>query len=255
MGRMLVGLIHRHPDADVRAAIEVPGHPNLGQDAGELAGVGPIGAPLVDAYEDIVGEDTVMLDFTLPAGAVEHLRVAVAKKAPIVIGTTGFNSAEQEQLNGLATKTRSVVAPNMSVGVNVLLGLVAAAARALGSSFDAEIVEMHHRRKVDAPSGTALALGNVLATALGRDLAADARYGREGVVGPRTDREIGIMSLRGGDVVGDHTVVFAGMSERLELTHRAQSREAFARGALRAALWIPSQPPGRYSMADVLGLS
>jgi 4-hydroxy-tetrahydrodipicolinate reductase len=178
----------------------------------------------------------------------------VAKKAAIVIGTTGFDEAQRREIDDLAPRTRAVIAPNMSVGVNVLIGLVARAAEILGSDFDPEIVEIHHRLKVDAPSGTALALGRAVADASARDLKEDARYGREGLVGKRTDREIGIMALRGGDVIGDHTVIFAGIGERLELTHRSQSRECLARGAVRAGLWLAGRKPGRYGMADVLGL-
>jgi 4-hydroxy-tetrahydrodipicolinate reductase len=196
----------------------------------------------------------VTLDFTIANAAMEHLRTAVAKHAAIVVGTTGFDEAQRRELDGLAPRTQSVIAPNMSVGVNVLLELVAQAAELLGSDFDPEIVEIHHRLKVDAPSGTALALGRAVANALDRDLNEDARYGRAGLAGKRTDREIGIMALRGGDVIGDHTVIFAGIGERLELTHRSQSRECLARGAVRAGLWLAGQKPGRYGMADVLGL-
>jgi 4-hydroxy-tetrahydrodipicolinate reductase len=196
----------------------------------------------------------VTLDFTAPGPTVEHLRRAVANRAAIVIGTTGFAADEQRELDHLATQTACVVAANMSIGVNVLLTLVEAAAAALGGAFDPEIVEMHHRMKVDAPSGTALALGRAVAAGLHRDFEATRRLAREGIVGRRTDAEIGIVALRGGDVVGDHTVVFAGMGERIELTHRAHSRDCLARGAVRAGLWLAGKPAGRYSMRDVLGL-
>jgi 4-hydroxy-tetrahydrodipicolinate reductase len=255
MGRTLIGLIRDRPDAVLHAAVEAPGHAALGRDAGEVAGGTAVGVALTDDYEAALSVDSVTLDFTAPPATLAHLRAAVARGTAMVIGTTGYDAAERAELDRLAPQTRTVVAANMSAGVTVLLTLVEAAARALGPGFDAEIVEMHHRLKVDAPSGTALALARVLAAALGRDLARDARYGREGVVGARTDNEIGILALRGGDVIGDHTVILAGLGERLELTHRAQSRDCLARGALRAALWLPGQPPGRYSMADVLGLS
>lgn len=254
MGRTLVGLIEQNEGAHLHAAVEMAGHESLGADAGKVAGVRELGVAISDAYENVAAPDTVTLDFTTAAAAIEHLRTAVAQRAAIVIGTTGFDEAQRREVDELAPQTRSVIAPNMSVGVNVLLKLVAQAAEILGSDFDPEILEIHHRLKVDAPSGTALALGRAVASALGRDLTEDARYGREGLVGKRTDREIGIMALRGGDVVGDHTVIFAGIGERLELTHRSQSRECLARGAVRAGLWLPGQKPGRYGMVDVLGL-
>jgi 4-hydroxy-tetrahydrodipicolinate reductase len=254
MGRTLIGLIAQDPAAQLRAAVESPGHPALGQDAGALAGLPPLGVAVRDDYAAVAASDTVTLDFTVPAAAVDHARTAVANGAAIVIGTTGLSPAEQEELDRLAPRTRCVIAANMSVGVNVLLKLVQSAAAALGDAFDPEIVEIHHRMKVDAPSGTALALGRAVAAGLGRDFERSKRLAREGIVGKRSDAEIGIVALRGGDVVGDHTVVFAGMGERLELTHRAHSRDCLARGAVRAALWLARQPVGRYSMADVLGL-
>jgi 4-hydroxy-tetrahydrodipicolinate reductase len=254
MGRTLVALIEQNEGAHLHAAVEMTGHESLGTDAGKLAGVRELGVPIGADYESVVTPETVTLDFTIAGAAMEHLRAAVARRAAIVIGTTGFDEAQRLELDDLAPRIRSVIAPNMSVGVNVLLKLVSQAAEILGSDFDPEIVEMHHRLKVDAPSGTALALGRAVAQASGRDLKEDARYGREGIVGKRTDREIGIMALRGGDVIGDHTVLFAGIGERLELTHRAQSRECLARGAVRAGLWLATQKPGRYGMADVLGL-
>lgn len=254
MGRAIIGLIAAEPGARLRAAIETTGHPALGQDAGVLAGVAPLAVPVTADYTAAATADTVTLDFTAPAATLEHLRAAVGAGAGIVIGTTGFSAAEQLELDDLAPRTRSVVAANMSVGVNVLLTLVERAAAALGDAFDPEIVEMHHRQKVDAPSGTALALARAVAAGLGRDFERSARLSREGIVGKRTAEEIGIVALRGGDVVGDHTVVFAGMGERLELTHRAHSRDCLARGALRAGLWLADKPVGRYAMRDVLGL-
>lgn len=254
MGRMLVALAKQEPAFEIAAAVEAPGHPALGSDAGEISGCGTLGIPVTAAYEDLLGPDVVGIDFTRPEATLEHMRVAARAGAAMVVGTTGFAEAQEEELDRLARTIRSVVAPNMSIGVNVLLGLVRRAATALGGTFDPEIVEMHHRKKVDAPSGTALALAREIAGALGRDLGRHARYGRHGIVGERTGDEIGILALRGGDVVGDHTVIFAGAAERLELTHRAQSREAFARGALRAAAWVRDRAPGRYGMADVLGL-
>jgi len=254
MGRTLTALISAEGATHLHAAIEAAGHPALGQDAGVLAGLPALGVPLSADYARAAVPGTVTLDFTTAAAALDHLRVAVAHGAGIVIGTTGYSAAEQRELDALAPQTRCLIAANMSVGVNVLLKLVEAAAAALGDGFDPEIVELHHRMKVDAPSGTALALGRAVAAGLRRDFERTKRLAREGIVGKRSDAEIGIVALRGGDAVGDHTVVFAGMGERLELTHRTQSRECLARGAVRAAVWLAGQPVGRYGMADVLGL-
>jgi 4-hydroxy-tetrahydrodipicolinate reductase len=255
MGRALIGLIVQEPGAHLHAAIEAAGHPALGQDAGALAGLPAAGVAVTADYAAAAAPNTVTLDFTVPAAALAHLRTATQKGAGIVIGTTGYSAAEQQELDALAPSTRCVIAANMSVGVNVLLTLVEAAAKVLGDGFDPEIVEIHHRMKVDAPSGTALALARAVAAGLQRDFDRSKRLAREGIVGKRTDSEIGIVALRGGDVVGDHTVVFAGMGERLELIHRAHSRDCLARGAVRAGLWVAKQPVGRYSMRDVLGLN
>jgi 4-hydroxy-tetrahydrodipicolinate reductase len=254
MGKTLVGLITQTAGAQLAGAVEAAGNPTIGMDAGEVAGVGTLGLRMTDDFGALATSDAVALDFTNAAAALEHLRTAVQQHSPIVIGSTGFTPPQQAELDTLAPQTRAVIASNMSVGITVLLRLVRAAALALGPEFDPEIVEMHHKMKIDAPSGTALSLGRVVTEATGRDFAADPVYGREGVVGQRQQKEIGILALRGGDVVGDHTVIFAGMGERLELTHRAQSRDCLARGAIRAALWLMQQPVGRYDMRDVLGL-
>ena len=254
MGKLLVRLIHEHPTARLVGAIEAVGHPALGKDAGEEAGVGSIGVTLSDDYAAAANGDNVTLDFTLADVAMAHLRTAVEKGAAIAIGTTGLSAQQRAEAEQLAPQSRVIIAPNMSVGVNVLMKVVADVAKILGKDFDPEIVEMHHRFKIDAPSGTALALGRIIADAQGKDFEQSARLGRQGVTGQRTDEEIGIMTLRGGDAVGDHTVYFVGFGERLELTHRSQSRECLARGAVRAALWLADQPNGLYSMKDVLGL-
>ncbi|MCK6555256.1 4-hydroxy-tetrahydrodipicolinate reductase [Candidatus Binatia bacterium] len=254
MGRMLVTLIAQNPAAVLAGAIEVPGHGSLGADAGTLAGVAPQHVAIADRLAAAAGPDTVILDFTNAEAALANLRTAVDCGSAMVIGSTGFSAAQQSEIDALAPRIRSVVAANMSVGITVLHRLIQAAATTLGPDFDAEIVEMHHRLKVDAPSGTALALARTLAAASGLTFPDDIVSARAGVIGKRTDREIGVMALRGGDVVGDHTVIFAGSGERIELTHRAHSRECLARGAVRAALWIAGQPVGRYGMADVLGL-
>jgi 4-hydroxy-tetrahydrodipicolinate reductase len=226
----------------------------LGKDAGEVAGIGAIGVKVTADYAALAAPDTVTLDFTLPGAALKHLQIAAANGAAIVIGTTGFSAEQRAEAEKIAPQTRTLIAPNMSVGVNVLLKVVADVARILKEGFDPEIMEIHHRFKMDAPSGTALALGRAIAAAQGKDFDRQVKLAREGITGQRSDDEIGIVALRGGDAVGDHTVVFAGFGERLELTHRAQSRECLARGAIRAALWLPRQQPGLYSMKDVLGL-
>lgn len=254
MGKLLVSLIHEHAEARLIGAVEMPEHWALGKDAGEVAGIGSIGVKVTADYAALATPDTVTLDFTLPGAALKHLQVAAANRAAIVIGTTGFSTEQRTEAEKIAPKTRALIAPNMSVGVNVLLKVVADVARILKEGFDPEIMEIHHRFKVDAPSGTALALGRAIATAQGKDFERQAKLAREGMTGQRSDDEIGIVALRGGDAVGDHTVVFAGFGERLEFTHRAQSRECLARGAVRAALWLPQQPPGLYAMRDVLGL-
>ncbi len=254
MGKQLVALVHENPVARLVGAVEAVGHPAIGKDAGEVAGLGFIGVPISAEYEALVTADTVTLDFTVPEAALAHLRAAAAKQAAIVIGTTGFSAAQRSEAEALAPKTRSIIAANMSIGVNVLLKVVADVAKILNEGFDPEIVEIHHRFKVDAPSGTALALGRAIAAAQGKDFDRQAKLARQGITGQRTNEEVGIVALRGGDAVGDHTVIFAGFGERLELTHRAQSRECLARGAIRAALWLPSQKPGLYSMKEVLGL-
>ena len=254
MGKLLVSLVQDHPETRLVGAVEAPRHPAIGKDAGEVASLGRIGVTVTDDYSAVAAPNNVTLDFTVAEAALEHLRTAVTRGAAIVIGTTGFSAEQRAEAEKIAPKTRALIAPNMSVGVNVLLKVVADVARILQDGFDPEIIEIHHRFKVDAPSGTALALGKAIAEAQGKDLEKQGRFGRHGITGQRTNDEIGIMALRGGDAVGDHTVIFAGFAERLELTHRAQSRECLARGALRAALWLPSQPPGLYSIKDVLGL-
>jgi len=252
MGRLLVRLVLEEPAARLVGAVEVRGHPALGRDAGEVAGLLAAGTPLIDTYAP--SADSVTLDFTAPAAALRHIEIAAAAGAAIVVGTTGFTPEERSRAEAAAVCTRAVIAPNMSVGVAVLERLVQSAVGALGPAFDVEIVEIHHRLKRDAPSGTALRLGEVAADAQGTPLQGRALFGREGQPGPRKLEELGIFGVRGGDVIGDHTVFLLGAGERLELTHRAQSRECLARGGLRAALWLANQKPGLYGMRDVLGL-
>jgi 4-hydroxy-tetrahydrodipicolinate reductase len=254
MGGQLVRLIQETEGISVGAAVERPGHPGLGRDAGELAGIGALGVPVGSSLSEVLSGADVVIDFTSAAASLVHLEAVCRAEKAIVIGSTGFSDQERESIRRRGGEARVFQAPNMSVGVNVLLQVVAQVARLLGDGYDVEIVETHHRFKKDAPSGTALALGEAVASALGRDLSADGVHGRHGLVGERNPREIGFHAVRAGDVVGDHTVLFGGMGERVEITHRASSRETFARGAIRAALWLPKQPKGFYEMTDLLGL-
>src|SRR5271168_3040600 len=253
MGRILVALASRDPAHKIVGALEVRGNSALGSDAGERAGVGPLGVKISDDYAALARPDTVTLDFTTAPASLEHLEVASKAGAAIVIGSTGFTPEMEARARELASKTRTVIAPNMSIGVNVLAKIVAEVAAIL-PDFDAEVIEIHHRTKVDAPSGTALALGETIARARGRNFKSERVFGREGITGVRPEGNIAVMALRAGDAVGDHTVIFGGQGERLELIHRAQSRESLARGALRAAEWLEHRAPGLYSMRDVLGL-
>lgn len=254
MGRMLVTLAATDPALEIRSGFEAPGHRDAGTDLGRVAGIPDVGVPLATALPTGRLDGAVLIDFTAPEASLAHLRAAAEQGFGVVLGTTGFTPEQQKQVEHLAAKVACMQAPNMSLGVTVLLGLVEQAARLLGGGFDIEISETHHRRKKDSPSGTALALAR--SAAAGRDAKLEdwAVYGREGMVGERPTEQIGIMALRGGDVVGDHTVSFYGTGERVELSHRAQSRECFAAGALRAAAWLGGRAPGLYSMRDVLGL-
>ncbi|KPJ56425.1 MAG: 4-hydroxy-tetrahydrodipicolinate reductase [Planctomycetes bacterium DG_58] len=252
MGGMLVRLIAQDKDLRLGAALERAGEARLGEDVGTLVGLArPVGVQLSDRLDT---EVDVMIDFSLPAGTMGRLETCVERKIPMVIGTTGLDALETGKVEAAAKIIPIVFAPNMSVGVNLLLRLVGEVAQALGEEYDVEIVEMHHRFKKDAPSGTALKLAEAIAKATGRDLQEDAVYGRQGPVGMRPSSEIGIHAVRGGDVVGEHTITFAAVGERVELVHKAASRDTFARGALRAAKFLLDQSPGLYSMLDVLGL-
>ena len=251
MGRAIVRALADEPAARLVAAVDRPGAPEVGQDVGTLAGLSPASVALSDRLPR-ASEADVWIDFSAAAAAVEHAQAAADAGARLVLGTTGLQVGERERVAAAAQRIALVLSPNMSVGINLLLRLVADAARALGPGYDIEVLEAHHRQKRDAPSGTALRLAEALAEATGRDLAQTARYARQGDVGPRTSSEIGLQTLRGGDVVGDHTVFFFGLGERIEITHRASSRETFARGAVRAAIWLPGRPPGLYDMRDVL---
>ena len=255
MGNRIVACLRDTPDLRLCAALEAPAHPALGRDAGELAGVGRLGVALAGDPAAAITRDRVLVEFSVPEASLEHLRLVARAGARAVIGTTGFSAAQRAEIGELARGAAILLSPNMSVAVNVAFTLLATMARALGDDYDIEITEIHHRFKKDAPSGTALRMAEVVAEALGRDLGQVAVYGRQGLPGERAPREIGVLSLRSGDVVGEHTVSFGALGERLELTHRAHSRDTFARGALRAARWIAGRAPGLYSMQDVLGLA
>lgn len=252
MGRALIEAVLAQDDCELAAALDLPSSPALDQDAGALIGRN-LGVRITDDLEALAAAD-VLIDFTRPEGTLKHMEVCRRHGVNLVVGTTGFNEAEKQRLQEGARDIGIIFAPNMSVGVNLTFKLLEVAAKVLSHGYDIEIVEMHHRHKVDAPSGTALRMGEVVADALGRRLEDCAVYGREGVTGERDPSTIGFATMRGGDVVGDHTVVFAGIGERVEITHKASSRATFAQGAVRAARFLREQGKGIYDMQDVLGL-
>ncbi|MBD3766937.1 MAG: 4-hydroxy-tetrahydrodipicolinate reductase [Gammaproteobacteria bacterium] len=251
MGRALVQAVQEDKSSLLSAAFVRQGSALTGLDAGEVTGFGRLDLPMQDSLDTSLFD--VLIDFTRPEATMAYMNACVSAKKPMVIGTTGFSAAELTEMQAAAQQIPIVFAPNFSVGVNLLLGLVAKAAQVL-TDYDIEVIEAHHRYKVDAPSGTALRLGQAAADALGWDLNQCAVYGREGITGERPAQQIGFATVRGGDVVGDHTVLFAGLGERVELTHKASSRLTFAQGAVRAAHWLAHQPAGLYDMQDVLGL-
>lgn len=253
MGRALIRCAAARADVTVTAAVEQSGHADVGVDAGVVACGKAIGAAIVDDIRAVSTAD-VAVDFSYHEAVPSHIRAAADSGKAMVLGATGLSEEESAAVRGAAASVPIVWAPNMSLAMNVLFKLVADAGSALGMDYDAEIVEMHHRHKKDAPSGTALELARHLAESRGQDLGAAATVGRDGEVGERPQGEIGLHAVRGGDVVGDHHVILAGDGERLELSHRASSRDAFANGALHAAVWVHGRNPGLYSMRDVLGL-
>ncbi|WP_433767677.1 4-hydroxy-tetrahydrodipicolinate reductase [Pseudomonas putida] len=254
MGKTLIEAVHQAPGAGLTAAVDRPDSTLVGADAGELAALGRIGVPLSGDLDRVVDEFDVLIDFTHPTVTLKNLAFCRKHGKAMIIGTTGF-SVEEKQLLAEAGKDIPIVfAANFSVGVNLCLKLLDTAARVLGDDVDIEITEAHHRHKVDAPSGTAVRMGEVIADALGRDLKKVAVYGREGQTGARDRETIGFATVRAGDIVGDHTVLFAAEGERVEITHKASSRMTFAKGAVRAALWLDGREPGLYDMQDVLDL-
>ncbi len=253
MGRMLVQAVQAAgKSCRLVAASERADSPLIGQDAGEVAGIGAIGVPILSDTGRLFATGRVVIDFTRPEVTLAQLPKAVALGSLLVIGTTGFDAGGRGKIAEAGQQIPIVMAPNFSVGVNLMMRVVADVARVLEESFDIEIIEAHHRHKVDAPSGTALGLGRAVAQAIGRELHEVAVYGREGITGERERQTIGFATVRGGDIVGDHTVLFAGEGERLEVTHRASSRMTFAKGAVRAAIWLAGRKAGLYDMADVL---
>ncbi len=254
MGRQLLVAVAENASAKLTEAFESSGNPCVGQDASLLFGGDTVGVPVVDQVTTKESQFDVVVDFTAPVATLALLDALQDSSKAIVIGTTGFDDAGLAALKSHAIKRPIVFASNYSVGVTLSLQLLADAAKALGDDYDVEITEAHHRHKVDAPSGTALSMGQAVADALGRNLKTDALYGREGITGARDSKTIGFTTVRAGDIIGDHTVLFAGNGERLEITHRAVDRMTFARGAIRAACWLKGQAPGLYDMRHVLGL-
>lgn len=254
MGRMLIEAVQAAPDAVLAGALDVPGSPALGLDAAAFLGASS-GVQITADLRAGLQNAQYLIDFTRPEGTLAHLAVCRELGVKLIIGTTGFTEAQKDEIAAAAHDIGIVMSPNMAVGVNVVFKLLAQAAKALNEGYDIEIIEAHHRHKVDAPSGTALKMGEVVAQAVGRDLKECAVYGREGVTGERDPSTIGFATIRGGDVVGDHTVLFAGIGERIEITHKSSSRSTYAQGSLRAARFLASQPRGLFSMDDVLGLA
>lgn len=254
MGKALIESTYKNPATSLGAAIVRPGSSLIGADAGELGNVGKLGISVVGTVAEVIDQFDVLIDFSSPMATLDNVKICAAHKKPIVIGTTGFNAAEKTELLNYQTQIPLLLSANFSTGVNLCFKLLDMAARVLADDYDVEVYEAHHRHKVDSPSGTAMRMGEVLANALERDLDKVAVYGREGQIGPRPRDTIGFATVRGGDVVGDHTVMFMADGERVEITHKASSRLAFSNGAVRAAIWLQQQKTGLFDMQDVLGL-
>lgn len=256
MGRTLIEAVNQTEGMQLSAAIVEPGSSLVGADAGELAGLGKLGVSLSSSLESVLDQFDLLIDFTAPEVTIANLQLCLGAGKKMVIGTTGLNDQQKAQLESAGERIAIMFAPNMSVGVNLCFKLLEIAAKALGDDggYDIEVIEAHHRHKVDAPSGTALRMGEVVADALGRDLKECAVYGRQGQTGARPAKEIGFETIRAGDVVGDHTVLFATEGERIEITHKASSRMTFAKGAVRAAGWLKNRDSGLFDMQDVLDL-
>ncbi len=253
MGRMLIEAVHAADDMVVGGALDVPDSPGIGLDASGFLGHAS-GVTITSDVRHALKKTDVLIDFTRPEGTMAHLALCREMGVKMVIGTTGFSDAQKAEIAAASQSIAIMLAPNMSVGVNVTLKLLDMAAKALSGGYDIEIIETHHRHKVDAPSGTALKMGEVIASALGRDLKGHAVFAREGITGARDPSTIGFSAIRGGDIVGDHTVMFAGIGERIEITHKSSSREGYAQGALRAVRFLANKPTGMFDMFDVLAL-
>jgi len=254
MGGRISALAGEYEGLNLSAAFEVMGHKDIGRDVGELAGVGTLGVKLTGGVDSVIDASDVIIDFTAPDATIANMEAVASKGRAMVIGTTGIDKAGQEKIQELAARVPCVYAGNMSLGINLLMKIVGDVARALGSDYDIEVIEAHHKMKKDSPSGTAFMLAGAAAEALGLDLDRDGVFERHGMIGERKKGEIGVQAIRGGDVVGEHTVMFLGMGERVEISHRVSNRDTFVRGALRAALWLRGKGPGLYNMQDVLGL-
>jgi dihydrodipicolinate reductase (EC 1.3.1.26) len=254
MGSRIINLISAAEGIEIAGAVERKGHSTIGRDVGESLDHGKTSVIIEDNIEKCIHNADVIIDFTNHEASIDHLKTAAENNISIVIGSTGFTADEMERIKDLSTNTRCVFAPNMSVGVNVMFKVLEYVAGIMGDEFDVEIIEAHHNLKKDAPSGTAMKMARIIAGSLGRDLNQVGVYGRKGMVGIRPKNEIGIQTVRAGDITGEHTVIFGGIGERLEFIHRAHNRDNFAKGAIRAAKWIVNQEKGVYDMQDVLGL-
>lgn len=254
MGMRIINTIHNTERIKLVGAVESKGHPRIGVDAGELLGIGKMDIPIIDRLDQIGSDFDALIDFTTPESSLNSLEYVVLKKKAAVIGTTGFSKQQTERIRTLTEDCPCVFSPNMSVGINLMFNIISRLAHVLQDDYDIEIIESHHRLKQDAPSGTALKMAQILANTLQRNLDRVAVHQRKGLIGKRSHEEIGIQVIRAGDIVGEHTVLFAGPGERLEITHRAHSRDTFAQGAVKAAQWVVRQQPGLYDMDDVLEL-
>ena len=252
MGRLIIQGVTEQDGVTLVGAIEFPQHPEIGSDAGVVAGIGEIGVPISAKLLDVISESDVVIEFSKPEATLQHLRQVVEADKAMVIATTGFSNAELDEVKDLASKIRCVMAPNMSLGVNVMIRALELIAKSLGDDYDIEIIEAHHNHKADSPSGTALRLAETVANALEWDLDEVGVYGRHGIIGPRPEKQIGIHAIRGGDIAGDHTVMFATQGEQLSIVHRAHSPEAFAKGAIRAAKWVVNASRGLHDVSEVL---
>ncbi|MDI6714416.1 MAG: 4-hydroxy-tetrahydrodipicolinate reductase [Thermodesulfovibrio sp.] len=254
MGSRIIALSKDYPEIKLVGAVESKDNSRLGDDAGVVAGIGELGIKIVDDIEKVIDNTDIAVNFTNPEATIEHLKIVKKHKKSIVIGTTGFDNEQISLVQKASKEIPIVLSPNMSIGVNLLFKILKDVAKVLGDDYDVEIIEAHHRMKKDAPSGTAIKMAKVIAEALGRNFDEVAVYARKGIIGERTKKEIGIQTVRAGDIVGEHTVIFGGLGERIEITHKASSRDTFARGALKAVLWLYGKPAGLYDMGDVLGI-